>query len=232
MGRHDESSPAGLVSTALTALTSLTALTVALLTFIPDVAAAQSEAPVAISAQSECFDQVVGDAPSAIISQNFEPDFDIYDTQAADDFVLTEPCRRPVLYIDGRYTSGVDEADSFNVTIYRSKRHAPGRLERQLEALPYTEPCAQPWGCTQIVLRKTLQPGHWWLSVQANLSYTDSGGQQWQWATNYRVRRIAAMWQNPGDGFGTSCTTYQDLIGCVGSGVGLGGDLSFSISSS
>src|SRR4051812_41032230 len=62
-----------------------------------------------------CYAQVESDAPGSIISQNFEPEFDAYDAEAADDFVLDRRCRRPVLYIDGWYGQGTDVADSFNV---------------------------------------------------------------------------------------------------------------------
>lgn len=149
-----------------------------------------------------CYAQLDHDAFASIISQNFEPALDMYDSQAADDFVLTKPCRRPVLFIGGSYGEGQGSADSFNVTIYLAGKHGPGKVVRQLEALPFTEPCGQGRGCTQIVLTKKLQPGHWWLSVQANLDFSQTG-EQWSWGTNETVRRSGAMWKNADDGFGT-----------------------------
>ena len=184
--------------------------------------------PAPPSAGRTCYTQRDADAFSGIISQNFDPAFDAYDAQAADDFVLTKPCRRPILNIDGSYGEGAGVADSFNVTIYRATKHGPGKVERHLVGLSYSDPCGT--GCAQIVLHRKLAAGHWWLSVQANLSFSQTGT-QWQWWTNLTVRHTAARWKNPGDGFGTGCTTYTDLITCVGDDVGMGGDLSFSLTS-
>ncbi len=194
----------------------------------PGGALATYSRPAPASAGRTCYAQLDNDAFSGIVSQNFDPAFDVYDARAADDFVLTKPCRRPVLYIDGTYGEGAGVADSFNVTIYRAKKHGPGQVERHLVGVSYTDPCGT--GCAQIMLHKKLAAGHWWLSVQANISFSQTGT-QWQWWTNLTVRNTGAMWKNPGDGFGTGCATYTNLITCVGDDVGMGGDVSFSLSS-
>lgn len=161
---------------------------------------------------------------------NWEPMFDIYDARAADDFVLSRPCRRPVISVDGSYGQAVSPADSFNVTIYRDKKHGPGKVLRDLNGLDYTDDCGD-FGCADIALGRKLKPGHWWVSVQANMDYANSSG-YWNWWTKETVRNTAAMWQNPADGYGTGCTSYTDLLTCVGGDLGMGGDLSFSINSS
>jgi hypothetical protein len=190
-------------------------------------------APVAgatLSAQSSsttCYAQSDHDAFASVISQNFEPSFDAYDTQAADDFVLTKPCRRPVIDVDGSYGEGVGTADSFNVTIYRAGKHGPGRVVRQFDSRGYVDTC-HDGGCVEIDLGKKLKPGHWWISVQANLSFTQTSS-TWGFWSNFTVRNTGAMWQNPADGFGTGCTSYTDVLTCFGDGAGIGGDLSFVI---
>lgn len=72
----------------------------------------------------------------------------------------------------------------------------------------------------------TLRRGTYWVSVQANLDFATGG--EWGWNTNNTVQKKGAKWQNPGDGFGTGCTTYKNLLTCIPAGEG--GDFSFSIS--
>ena len=177
-----------------------------------------------------CYEQADQDADNGIVSMNWEPMFDMYDAQAVDDFVLSRPCHRPVISVEGSYLQAVSPADSFNVTIYRDKKHHPGKVLRDLHSLEYTDDCGD-FGCADISLGRKLKPGHWWVSVQANMNYVESSG-YWNWWTKESVRHTAARWQNPADGYGTGCTTYTDLITCVGDDLGMGGDLSFSISSS
>jgi hypothetical protein len=206
------------------------------LVLTPAAAASRPSPTAAASAWSHsqtdftrtCYAQPDHDMFNGVISQNWEPAFDAYDSQAADDFVLNKACRRPLLDIDGSYGEGTGTADSFNVTIYRAGKHGPGGVVRYLAAIAYTDTC-HDLGCVQIRLGKKLKAGHWWISVQANLSWSETGS-MWSWWTNATVRQAGAVWRNPADGFQTGCTTYTDLITCMDEGSSVGGDLSFTLS--
>src|SRR5690554_6889550 len=50
-----------------------------------------------------------------------------------------------------------------------------------------------------------LDPGTWWLSVVVDLGFD---GGQWYWSSRTVQTGFAAVWQNPGDGFLTGCTTW------------------------
>ena len=39
---------------------------------------------------------------------------------------------------------------------------------------------------------------------------------EWGWATRNTQVGTAAQWQNPGDGFGTGCTSWADEQDCLG----------------
>src|SRR5438093_1850288 len=51
-----------------------------------------------------------------------------------------------------------------------------------------------------------LAPGTYWVSVQANMDFTPFG--EWGWLDRAVTSNSAAVWQNPGGGFGTACTTW------------------------
>jgi hypothetical protein len=66
----------------------------------------------------------------------------------------------------------------------------------------------------------------YWLSVQANRMKFNLG--LWYWGTRAVQRGSAAMWENPGDGFASGCTTWGTLSTCIGS-QGEGPDFLFAL---
>jgi hypothetical protein len=171
-----------------------------------------------------CHEQLDSDNPQAIISQNFQSSFDAYDSQGADDFVLRRPCRLRAVSATGTYFGGSGPLSSVNVTIYRARHGEPGRVVRQVLEAAYADSCGGN-GCPTIAMKGRLGKGRYWLSVQGTMDF--SAGGEWGWSTNNTVRGKAAMWQNPGDGFLTGCTTYGDLLTCLP--IDEGGDLAFSL---
>jgi hypothetical protein len=63
-----------------------------------------------------------------------------------------------------------------------------------------------------------LRAGTYWVSVQANLDFNVGG--QWAWENEVNIVGGDAMWQNPGDGFGTGCTTWGPENTCTPNGQG------------
>ena len=198
---------------------------------------------------SDCiqFDQSANQDGLAIISQNFESGFDQYDSQAADDFAVTKNCKgqakataKSIMVSNvtafGIYFNGSGPVDSFNVTFYANRHSAPGRVVKQCDSQPYT---SNAQGGFQIDLAKIdnpkatcvkkdlkLQPKTvYWVSVQANMDF--SAGGEWGWNTVTSGTGTPAMWENPGDGFGSGCTTYTTLTACIANGEG--GNLAFQI---
>ena len=82
-------------------------------------------------------------------------------------------------------------------------------------------------GSFRITLPKTglkLAKGLYWVSVQANMDIGTNG--QWGWATRSVQTNNPATWQNPGDGFGSGCTTWANMDTCLGAP---GPDLMFQL---
>lgn len=165
-----------------------------------------------------------------IVSQNFEPTFDAYDAQGADDFVCQHKCVIKEVIADGAYFNGSGPADSWNVTVYKDNGGTPGNVVGTCTSSHYTD---LGFGTPDIKLKNScngaskikVQAGTYWVSVQANMAFGTGG--EWGWNTNNTVRGNASQWQNPGNGFSTGCTTYTTTTVCIPSGEG--GDNSFAL---
>jgi hypothetical protein len=137
-------------------------------------------------------------------------------SQAADDFTVGEGQVWTVTGVDvfglAQAGSGTDTA---KVTIYSDAGAAPGSslLSQAGIGLTGGGTCSAGNSCNftaPVANSPGLEPGTYWLSVQA------AGPVAWRWAvtppgTTYGA---PAVWQNPGNAFGTGCTTYSPLLDC------------------
>jgi len=155
------------------------------------------------------YDQTDTAGNGGVVSQNFETANDGYDAQGADDFVV------PVMQnywmiqqvkVNGTYFNGPGPAASVNVTFYFDSVNFPGavvsggafnNLSMSDTAGSFTIPLP-----TNLV----LTAGTYWVSVQANIDFNPFG--EWAWSDRTVASNSPAVWQNPGGGFATSCTTY------------------------
>lgn len=64
-----------------------------------------------------------------------------------------------------------------------------------------------------------LKPGHYWLSVVANAS---AGDGEWFWEnqTLGTTEGDPAVWQNPGNGWNTGCTSWTVESQCTSTPLG------------
>jgi len=165
-----------------------------------------------------------GPAGISILSQDFEPELDPYDSQGAADFMLSSTCTFKKVVVPGEYFNGAGPARDETVTFYRDDHGRPGTVAKRYEGLHGADEA----GTFDINLPATkLKKGTYWISVEANMDF--SAGGEWGWFSTSQVTGARAMWQNPGDGFGTGCTTWGDMVTCVGD-VGEGPDFLFYLS--
>lgn len=207
----------GMYRASALALAAVGALTLS--TFAAAAAPTKSVSGVAVKAQSQSlaavlYDQNDNDSGNAISSQNFEAAYDVYDNMGADDFVVPAGQKWTVSEVDvtGQYTVG--PAASVHITFYKNKKNLPQNMVADYPAVKCGDTagsfvCKLPTGAK-------LKAGKYWVSVQANMDFGVGG--QWYW----QVRSVQAgnegVWQNPGDGFGTGCTTWGSLSTCIANG--------------
>jgi hypothetical protein len=179
------------------------------------------------NALTRLYNQNNQDSGVADVSQNFEAAFDVYDSQLADDFKVKSGHVWKVKEVDvtGVYFNGAGPAVSENVTFYKDAGGSPGVVKKT-----YTGVVGADNGTGSFVIAlpgkgTKLTAGHYWVSVQANLDFGVGG--EWGWENRLAKKGTAAEWQNPGDGFGSGCTSYATMTTCIpGSG---GPDLMFAL---
>ena len=150
------------------------------------------------------YDQYDNDSLNGTSSQNFEADFDAYDDETADDFVVPGGETWNVNQVDaaGQY-SAAGPMTSANVTFYSDAGGLPGS---QVATRPNMSVVDSAGSITiAIPSAVTLGSGHYWVSVQANLDFNVGG--QWYFEDRTVQSNAEAAWQNPGGGFGI-CPTW------------------------
>ena len=148
-------------------------------------------------------------------SQNFEASYDIYDNQAADDFIVSAGSGWNVttVFAPGAYSTTHGTPASMRVTFFADAAGVPGAPICDFPALAFTEaPVGAftiniPGGCV-------LSTGKKWVSVVANLNFGGGGG-QWFWSTRTVLTGSPSKWQNPGGGFNTGCSTWGTRTTCL-----------------
>ena len=155
--------------------------------------------------------------PVGIGSQDFEPTLNTLDDQAADDFALATPPPGINIYITavrvmGEYSQGGGPASSFNVYFYNNGTgNLPGTLIGAYLNLSYTG--TPPDFTINLPHPIPVGPGTHWVSVQARQDFNTNG--QWFWHNRTIQSNAGAAWQNPDDGYGTGCITWNRKNACM-----------------
>ncbi|MEZ4874573.1 MAG: T9SS type A sorting domain-containing protein [Flavobacteriaceae bacterium] len=165
---------------------------------------------------------------NGVPSQTF-PDFPDFDSQAVDDVVLPGPDAGTICSIAITGTGAGIPASTNNtvdLTIYEDNGGIPGAVF-YTESFPSSVDADGNGSFTlEPTSDVTLNPNTtYWVQVVANMEFGVSG--QWFWSSADDGNDAAALWQNPGGGFGT-CTTWGTFAGCAVGG-GLGPDLLMDI---
>lgn len=148
-----------------------------------------------------------------------------YNAQGADDFIIPAGQTWIVREVDatGQYFNGYGPTNGESVYFYHEGHGKPGRQRAAFPNLVGTDTNGD-FAITLPGKGIRLRAGHYWVSVVTNVDFVDGGG-EWGWELTKRQHNDPAMWQNPADGFGTGCTTWNTLDNCVGSS----GDFMFAL---
>ncbi len=146
-----------------------------------------------------------------VISQDFQPAQDAFDCEAADDFYVPAGTAWGIQTVVALGSfNGAGPPSSVDLVFYADQAGSPGAA---VCAYPTQSPnifggdfsFALPFPCM-------LQPGHYWMSVQANM---DSSAGNWGWRRRTIQAYDTARWRNPGNGIGTGCTTFGPVTTCL-----------------
>ncbi len=173
------------------------------------------DTPPAVSVPPDVlWDQTAGISSADISSQDFRDgggSFDHFDTRAADDFRVPEGF---FWVIDNIRAFGAfddttpDLIDSLNIYFFADKDGLPGNeIARCVYQDILPEDITVPDFVIDLPFPCKLEPGLYWVSVQANIGFIQNG--QWFWHENTVETLNPFVWENPGDGFGTGCVKFS-----------------------
>ena len=182
------------------------------------------------------WDQTLGTIDSSAPDQDFETAYDAYDSEVADDFVITDPGGWIINEVRtiGSHNDFDDGGDppvitgqggptqSVHLTFYSDNAGLPGsampgcsftNLTTDDQADGNGDPSGTlftliPGGCT-------LPPGSYWMGYQAQQDFATQN-QHFAAGSSDTITANQAAYQNPGDGFGTGCTTFGALNSTCG----------------
>jgi hypothetical protein len=181
----------------------------------------QAQAAAAVSPDATCASNAGTDTGNAIVSQDFtDSGYDIYDSEAADDFTLSAPCVANGLSVTGQFFNGSGPADSLNITYYKNKSSHPGKVVKALTGLD-----ASTGPSFNVKHGKVkLKAGHFWVSPQVVMAFGGGTTGEWGWEVQTEESGVEANWQNPGGGFGV-CPSWDTITNCIG----VSGDFMFTV---
>jgi N-acetylneuraminic acid mutarotase len=123
-----------------------------------------------------------------------------HNSDLADDFVVPGGQTWHVQSIDaaGVYFSGSGPANSFNIFFYRNSGGFPGTRVFSATNRPFTQSGSA--FTVNLPTPAVLSAGTYWFEFQANMTFNTEG--EWGWRDRTTTSNNAAVWRNPGGGFG------------------------------
>jgi subtilisin family serine protease len=164
------------------------------------------------------YDQTATPSGGGISSQQFESANSSYNAMAADDFVIPATDSQwqvSRVVAEGFYANGTEgPAPYVNVKLFSNSSGVPGSPMCTYTGLAAGSGFSDSDGALTINLPTScgLSPGKYWLMVQADMDYNPNGS--WYWGTRNVSSNGQYVWQNPGNGYGTGCTTWTSAGSC------------------
>lgn len=151
-----------------------------------------------------------------VTAQDFESAYDIYDAQGADDFVVPSGVTWYVdsIIIPGSYSAGATTTCGVIYNIHTDNGGEPGTVVTG----DTINSDVDENGDGDLVVRfetpLQITSGTYWLVANGRKNFA-SGGGQWYWQRDESLTGYPALWRNPGNGFGSNCTSWTTFYNCT-----------------
>jgi len=143
-------------------------------------------------------------------SQNFTSGSfsSLYNSAGADDFVLSSTSKMTGVGVSGEFFNGSGPAGGATANLYTGGKHPKGN--------PIATGVSSTTAASfSVKIKGKLKAGkHYWISVVTNCSYVGGCG-EWAWDNRSVAKNNVAVWENPGGGFGTTCSTWKPIGDCT-----------------
>lgn len=168
---------------------------------------------------SVLYDQT-GTAENGAPVQDFQSSLDVFDSEAADDFVVTDAAgwsvsafNFQVIFIDD---AGLPTAPPptalYNIDVYADAANIPGTLSCSYTGVTGTVDATNTNLTIALPSNCSLAQGAYWLSVTPVFDYAPQAF--WSNASGVAIGN-AGVWRNPSGGFGTGCAAWSELSTCT-----------------
>lgn len=154
---------------------------------------------------SVLYDQTGSPASNGAPDQDFEDAFNAYDSEGADDFEVTDSTGWTITGVNTVGTTGLAGGATVRVNFHsNSATDFPDAIECSYTGIVPADSA----GSFTITLPTPceLGPGRHWVAIQTTQAFGSNGQHFW---SNRSVQSNAeSVWRNPGDGFGSGCTSW------------------------
>jgi uncharacterized repeat protein (TIGR01451 family) len=152
---------------------------------------------------------------NGIPDQDFEPEFDVFDSHAADDFEVTGEHGWDIMLVR---TVGTTDGHSFGKVNLKFYENSPGGGSSDLPGAvvcSYDQLDSTTFPSLEVALPTPckLPQGRYWLGVQVDQNYEEHGQHFW---SNTRIQHGSeAVWSNPLGGFERDCPSFRPQTQCL-----------------
>jgi hypothetical protein len=142
--------------------------------------------------------------------------YNAFDTTVADDFTVPSGESWTIHWVDALGNlipldwsdpASVGITPASRVKIYRASGTLPGASVFTSTSIRHGDRGIEADLALPVRGAPALPPGHYWVSVQAIKDFNPLG--QWSWTETAVQSGDPSVFENPGNGFGTSCTTFM-----------------------
>jgi hypothetical protein len=165
-----------------------------------------------LGGSSVLYDQS-GVADAIVPAQDYQSTYDAFDSEAADDFVVTDPAGWTVSGVNFQvsYTTP-PSGDNYDVSIYEDASGSPGTPSCEYASVSGVLDASETELSIALPAPCELAPGRYWVAFSSNLNFPPYA--YWMAGQGAAVDDIA-NWRNAGDGDGTGCTDWSPMSSCV-----------------
>lgn len=188
-------------------------LALSLASLVAIIGLPQGSAEASPQSASVLWNQLNHDGSQQVSSQDFDPFYDQFDDEGADDFIVPTGQRWTItgIRVKGVYVGGPGPASNEVVTFYYDDGGGlPGSFltSRTVTGVDHN-------GSFTIPLSPAVSlpvSGSYWVSVRATM---DLALGQWGWEGRLDANGNEAAWRNYQDGFGTGCMSWGYARHCL-----------------
>jgi hypothetical protein len=174
------------------------------------------------------YDQTDAATGNGAPDQAFEASYAAYSCEAADDFVVTDALGWDITGVNSLGSlNGPGAAAFVNITFFADNAGLPADTAVSGCEFLGTTDFTNSAGDLAITLEGcNLAPGTYWVAQSVRMDFNPNG--QHFFSDRSTTSNTAAVWRNPGDGFGAGCIDWTNKVAC-GVGAANGTDFLFQI---